>query len=251
MRYGNPSIKDGLQSLLNQNPKIDEVFVIPLYPQYAMATTETVVEKVKKVVLSEFPHLKISYKSSFYDDPLYIKALAESIRPFNNDSIDHNLFSYHEVPERLIKKRDITGEHCLVCDDCCNVASPAHTFCYRHHDLKTTQNVVDYLNLDSEKYSTSFQSKLGIDPWLAPATDKELIRLARKGVKHIAVACPAFVSDCIETLEEIGIRGKEDFLEAGGKELTLIPCLNDSELWIDALHHWSDRFLASETAVAI
>lgn len=241
MRYGNPSVQTGIQDLLNQNPELENIFVIPLYPQYAMATSETVVEKVKDVVLDTFPHLNMIIKDAFYNDPLYVKALGESIRPYLNEDIDHLLFSYHGVPERHIKNRDITGSHCLQCEDCCNVASPAHTFCYRHHCFKTTQNVVDYLELDKSRitYSNAFQSKLGLDKWLLPSTDAELTRFAHdEGKKKIAVACPAFVSDCIETLEEIGIRGKEDFIGAGGENLILIPCLNDDDLWIDALEKW-------------
>ena len=253
MRYGNPSIETGIRDLLHQNPDLENVFLIPLYPQYAMATSETVTEKVKDVVLDKFPHLKMIIKDAFYNDPLYVKALAESVRPYLDEDIDHLMFSYHGVPERHIKKRDITGSHCLQCDDCCNVASPAHTFCYRHHCFETTQNVVDYLGLSEGNlsYSNSFQSKLGVDRWLLPATDAELKRLGSEaGKKRIAVACPAFVSDCIETLEEIGIRGKEDFVNAGGEDLLLIPCLNESDLWIDALEKWCNDILKVATEAA-
>lgn len=253
MRYGNPTIEKGVEDLLAQNPKLKNVFLIPLYPQYAMATTETVIEKAKEVMLDKFPQLNTIIKDAFYDDPLYVKALGESIRPYMDDGIDHLLFSYHGVPERHIKKRDITGSHCLKCEDCCNVNSPAHTYCYRHHSFKTTQNVAAYLEMDKQNftYSNAFQSKLGIDPWLKPATDQELIRLAKeKGKKKVAVVCPAFVSDCIETLEEIGIRGKEDFIAAGGDDLILIPCLNDDELWMDALEKWCNETISADTQAA-
>lgn len=251
MRYGNPSIKAGIEDLLRQNPDLEEVFLIPLYPQYAMATTETVTERTKEVIQAHFPHLKLRIKDPFYNDPNYIKALGESMKPFLSDDIDHLMFSYHGVPERHIKKRDITGEHCLKCENCCEVASTAHTYCYRHHVLRTTKNVAEYLDLDSRSfsYSNAFQSKLGIDPWLTPATDKELERLAKEGVKKIAVVCPAFISDCIETLEEIGIRGKEDFVEAGGEDLILIPCINDHNLWIDTLEGWCKQVLNNEPII--
>jgi len=253
MRYGNPSIEAGFDALMKKNPDLERVFLIPLYPQYAMSTTETVIEKAKEVWRGKYPSLDVQFKDAFYDDPMYIKALSESMRPtLEEHDIDHLLFSYHGVPERHIKKRDITGDHCLKCEDCCNVNSPAHTFCYRHQDIKTTQNVAEYLDLDSQdfSYSTAFQSKLGIDPWLTPATDAELIRLAEEGVKKVAVACPAFISDCIETLEEIGIRGKEDFVEAGGEDLVLIPCVNDHDLWIDALETWCADMLKPQEVVA-
>lgn len=252
MRYGNPSIEAGFDELKKKNPDLEKVFLIPLYPQYAMATTETVIEKAKEIWRGKYPSLEVEFKDAFYDDPLYVKALGESIRPYIDEhDIDHLLFSYHGVPERQIKKRDITGSHCLKCEDCCNVNSPAHTFCYRHQDVKTTQNAAEYLDLESKEfsYSYAFQSKLGIDPWLTPATDAELVRLAEEGVKKIAVTCPAFISDCIETLEEIGIRGKEDFIEAGGEDLILIPCVNDSDLWIDALEVWCNDILKPAEAV--
>ncbi|MEX0721776.1 MAG: ferrochelatase [Balneolaceae bacterium] len=253
MRYGNPSIEAGVEDLLAQNPDLENIFLIPLYPQYAMATSETVIEKMKEVMLENYPQLKTIIKDPFYDDLLYVKALAESIRPYLTEDIDHLLFSYHGVPERHIKKRDITGDHCLKCEDCCNVNSPAHKFCYRHQDYKTTQNVAEYLNLENQdfSYSVSFQSRLGIDPWIKPSTEEELTRLAEEeGKKKIAVACPAFVSDCIETLEEIGIRGKEDFIEAGGENLVLIPCLNDNELWIDALEKWCSEVVSISVEAA-
>ena len=251
MRYGNPSIKKGIEDLLKENVHLEEVFLVPLYPQYAMATTETVTEKAKEVVKEYFPHLKLRLKKPFYNDPYYIRALGESMRPHLTDDIDHLIFSYHGVPERHIKKRDITGKHCLKCNDCCNVTSVAHTYCYRHHDIMTTKNVAEYLDLDSMSftYSNAFQSKLGIDPWLTPATDKELERLAEEGIKKVAVVCPAFISDCIETLEEIGIRGQEEFMEAGGKELKLIPCINDHDLWIHTLEKWSLNVLNGENRI--
>lgn len=252
MRYGNPSIEAGIRNLLDQNPGLENVYLIPLYPQYAMATTETVTEKAKDVILEHFPHLNLMIKEAFYNDPLYIKALGESMRPHLSDDIEHLLFSYHGVPERHIKKRDITGDHCLTCEDCCNVASPAHTFCYRHQDLMTTKLVAEYLDLHNAPftYSNCFQSKLGVDAWLTPSTEEETKRLGEEGKKKIAVACPAFISDCIETLEEIGIRGQEDFEEAGGHELKLIPCVNDHDLWIDALEAWCNKVLEAKLETA-
>lgn len=238
MRYGNPSIEAGVQDMLDQNPDLEEIFLIPLYPQFAMATSETVIERTKEVLQEKYPHLDMIIKDPFYDDPMYIKALGESMKPYITDDIEHVMFSYHGVPERHIKKRDITGEHCLKCENCCEVTSTAHAFCYRHQDVVTTHKAVEYLGLEDDRWSIAFQSKLGIDPWLKPATDDELVRLAEEGIKKVAVVCPAFISDCIETLEEIGIRGKEDFVEAGGEDLVLIPCINDSDLWIDTLEQW-------------
>ena len=134
-----------------------------------------------------------------------------------------------------MKKTDCTGNHCLNVDNCCYVSSDAHRYCYRHHVFQTTDLVVDQLGLDTSAYSVSFQSRLGNDPWLLPATDQTLERLAKQGVKKLAVVCPAFVSDCLETLEEIGCEGKEIFEEHGGESYTLIPCLNTDSKWVDTV----------------
>ena len=198
MRYGNPGIEYAIEDLLKQNPALKKIFLIPLYGQYAMATFETVVVKTEEVLKKNHPELELDVIEPFYDDPLYIKALAESMKPFAEQDFDHILFSFHGVPERHLKKTDPTGNHCLKCEDCCNVPSPAHKACYRHQDLETTHLVAEYLNLDPAKYSVSFQSKLGVDSWLTPSTENELKRLGNSGKKKIAVACPAFVSDCID-----------------------------------------------------
>jgi ferrochelatase len=148
------------------------------------------------------------------------------------------------MPERQIKKTDPTGGHCLAKENCCEVASPAHATCYRAQCFKTVAAFVKQTGMPAGKFSVSFQSRLGRDPWLKPYTDFELAELPKRGVKKLLVICPAFVSDCLETLEEIGIRGRETFLSAGGKEFTQIPCLNEHPLWIAALEKIIRRFLS-------
>ncbi len=233
MRYGNPSIEYGVKNLLEKGVK--EIFLFPLYPHYAMATFETVVVEVERVFKKLKANIKLNIQQPFYDDADYIAALTESTKAFLKDDYDYLLFSYHGVPERHCKKTDPTGNHCLTAENCCQVASEAHAVCYRHQVFRTTEEFVKAAGIPEGKYSVAFQSRLGVDAWLAPPTDHEIVRLAEEGVKKLLVMCPAFVSDCLETLEEIGLRAKESFLEAGGEEFHLIPCLNDHPKWVDTL----------------
>lgn len=238
MRYGTPSMTDAYDSLIKKNPEIEEVTLIPLYPHYAMSSYETAVEHAKEIHRKKKYSFKISFIKPFYDEPDYINALSESIKPFLKQDYDHILFSYHGVPERHIFKGDITGKHCLKTENCCAIDSPAHQQCYRHQCLKTTNLVAQKFNLPSEKFSYSFQSRLGRDEWLKPYTAKRLEEMPAEGIEKLLVICPAFVSDCLETLEEIAETGKESFLYAGGKAFTMIPCLNVHPLWVQAIQKY-------------
>lgn len=238
MRYGSFSSADVLKKLHAENPSLEEIILLPLYPHYAMSSYETAVEDIKRV------HHKKNYTSHliiikpFYNNENYLHALCESIRPFIEKDFDKILFSYHGLPERHIRKTDVTGCHCLKVDDCCHVPSPAHAFCYRHQTKFTTEAVVKALNIPTQKAEQTFQSRLGRDPWLEPYTALRLTELPKEGVKKLLVACPAFVSDCLETLEEMAIQGKESFLNAGGESFELIPCLNTQPLWIQTVTGW-------------
>ena len=234
MRYGNPSAEYALSKLLKENPSIEEVIVVPLYPHYAMSSYETAVEDVKAVYKRNKYSFKISFVSPFYKNPGYLEALAENIRPYLNQPYDQILFSYHGIPGRHIRKSDITGCHCLETENCCETDSPAHAHCYRHQVRTTTRLVTEILNIPANKYSISFQSRLG-KGWLTPFTDIRLEELPKEGIKNLLILCPAFVSDCLETLEEIAMRGKEIFMNAGGESFTMIPCLNTNPLWVSAL----------------
>ena len=234
MRYGSPTPGVAFEALLKNNPGMEEVVVLPLYPHYAMSSYETAVEYVKEFYQKKKYSFKLSFVPPFYNDPDYLEALSQNIKPYLNNSYDHLLFSYHGIPERHIRKSDITGCHCLQTENCCEVDSPAHAFCYRHQIRTTTKLVTDQLQIPSNKYSISFQSRLG-KGWLTPFTDYRLKELPQEGIKDLLIVCPAFVSDCLETLEEIAIRGKELFLEAGGESFTMIPCLNTNPLWIKAI----------------
>jgi ferrochelatase len=160
------------------------------------------------------------------------------MRPYLEQPHDHVLFSFHGVPERHIYKGDITGQHCLKVHNCCEVSSEAHKQCYRHQCLLTTKKVAELLQIPAQKFSHSFQSRLGRDEWLKPYTAQRLAELPAEGVKKLLVVCPAFVSDCLETLEEIAIQGKETFLQAGGESFTMIPCLNVHPLWVKTIANW-------------
>jgi len=241
MRYQNPSIPKAVRNLAQKG--VDELLLIPLFPHYAMSSFETAVERVKEVAAALAPQMRLKVQPPCFQDPDYITALVGSAQEFLKRDYDHLLFSFHGLPERHLRKSDPTGRHCLATDDCCTTASPAHATCYRAQCFKTVAAFVKQAGVPAGKYSVSFQSRLGRDPWLKPYTDFELPRLAQSGVKRLLVMCPAFVSDCLETLEEIGLRGREAFLEAGGTESTLIPCLNEHPLWLEALENMVSRFL--------
>ena len=223
-------------------PGLEEVIAIPLYPHYAMSSYETAVEHARSVHdKGKFP-FRLTFIKPFYNNEEYVFALTESIRPYLGETYDHILFSYHGLPQRHMTKGDITGSHCLKIENCCEISSPAHKQCYRHQCRETTAIVAGNLAIPKEKYSQSFQSRLGREEWLKPYTAARLAELPKEGVKKLLVVCPAFVSDCLETLEEIGMRGKETFLQAGGESYTLIPCLNESPAWITALENMVKEF---------
>src|SRR5260221_7669888 len=186
--------------------------------------------------------MKVAVHPPYFDSPDYISALVASAADYLKKDYDHLLFSYHGIPERHLRKSDPTGCHCLQVENCCEIANAAHATCYRAQCFATTAAFVKRAGVPKEKYSVSFQSRLGRDPWLKPYTDYELPRLASSGVKRLLVICPAFVSDCLETLEEIGIRGRDSFLGAGGTQFAQIPCMNEHPLWLDALEKMVNRF---------
>jgi ferrochelatase len=248
MRYQNPSIPQAVRNLAQKG--VDEVLLIPLFPHFAMSSFETAVERVKEVAAALAPPLRVQVQPPCFEQPDYIAALAASAREFLERGYDHLLFSFHGLPERHMRKSDPTGRHCLAAENCCETASPAHATCYRAQCFKTVAAFVQQAGVPKDKYSVAFQSRLGREPWLKPYTDYELPRLAERGVKKLLVMCPAFVSDCLETLEEIGLRGRDSFLAAGGKDFALIPCLNEHPLWLEALERMARRFMAAEQGQA-
>lgn len=240
MRYQNPSVPDAVKKLAAQG--VTDLLLIPLFPHYAMSSYESAVEWVKENIAKFAPQMKLTVQKPYYDAPDYIAAMAEVAADSLKAEYDHLLFSFHGVPERQIKKSDPTKCHCLTAANCCEVASPAHEVCYRAQCFKTARALAAKLNLPANKWSVAFQSRLGKDPWLRPFTDFELERLPKAGVKKLVVISPAFVSDCLETIEELGLRGKESFMSAGGESYRLIPCLNENLAWITALENMVKPF---------
>lgn len=246
MRYGKPTMNDAFTRLMQKVPALEEVIAIPLYPHYAMSSYETAVEHARTVHKTNRYSFALSFVKPFYEEPNYIHALTESIRPYLQQDYDQVLFSYHGLPQRHMTKADPTHAHCLKVADCCEVASPAHATCYRHQCWTTTQRLVKNLEIPKEKVGFSFQSRLGREEWLKPYTALRLTQLPHEGVKKLIILCPAFVSDCLETLEEIAMEGKESFLHSGGESFTVIPCLNVNPLWIQALATWTKGFAAGK-----
>jgi protoporphyrin/coproporphyrin ferrochelatase len=236
MRYGEPDIASGVAALVADG--VREILLVALYPHHADSTRSTAIKAVRAALRQQGADVELRILPPFFDHPAYIEVLAAHSRQHLPAAFDLLLFSYHGLPERHIAKADPTGSHCLQRPDCCSVPSPAHASCYRHQVLRTSELTANRLGLDAARYSVSFQSRLGRTPWLAPYTDEVLRALPAQGVRKLAVASPAFVADNLETLEEIGIQGRNTFLESGGESFDLVPCLNDDPAWADLLAGW-------------
>lgn len=243
MRYGNPSISDVVARIAADG--IEELLLIPQYPHFAMSSWETVVVRVEEVIREQAPHLRVTCVKPFFADEDYIDALYAVSAPFLAKPHDHVLFSYHGVPVRHLRKYGCTRGRAARAEDCCAVGSLSHDRCYRAQLYATTRAFAARAKLDPDRCSVSFQSRLGGESWCEPFTDAELERLPSAGVKRLLVICPAFVSDCLETLEEISVAGQETFLRAGGESFVQIPCLNDQAPYIEFLAGRVSTWLAA------
>ena len=232
MRYQEPSIELSMKKLVDKG--CSSLTILPLYPHYSMSTTLTTQRKVEEINNKKKLGLELKFVSPFYNQDQYISSLTSKIKPFLNYKIDYLLFSYHGIPERHILKTDPTGSHCLKHNNCCKVESKAKRFCYKAQVLETSRLCASSLELEENKWGVSFQSRIG-PGWLKPFSDIELQKLPQKGIKNIAVICPSFLVDNLETLEEIQIRGQETFKNAGGENFYYIPCLNEDDHWVDFL----------------
>lgn len=240
MRYGNPSTKNTLKELLDQG--VDDLFIIPMYPHYAMSSYETAVVHLMDSVRELKPDLKTTLLPPFYQDPDYIEALVERSRPSLKDgNYDKLVFSFHGIPQRHLVKGDPSHNHCMTTHDCCNTCHPAHATCYRHQCAMTVEKFVAAMKIPEDKHMMTFQSRLGREPWLQPYTDQTLEQLPAEGYKRVKVICASFTADCLETLEEIAGEGREAFLEAGGEDFEQIACLNEHPRFIKFL---SDKVAA-------
>ena len=235
MRYGSPSIEQGLDELNSLG--CDRLIIFPLYPQYASSTTGSTLEEVYRVLSARWNSPSIVVVPPYFDQPAFLKAFTEVAQPTLEElKPDHYLFSFHGLPERHVIKSDESAQrsHCLKAEGCCEVLTHANRNCYRAQCVQTAHGIARELGLNREQYDISFQSRLGREPWLQPYTDKTVEALAERGVKRLAVFCPAFTADCLETIEEIGMEVKEEFEHAGGDELALVPSLNSHSSWVKA-----------------
>ena len=235
MRYEEPSIEKALHKF--KKNEINKIYVISLYPHNAMATTVTTELETRNVAMNVSNDFELIFTKPFFDNEEYINAMVNSIRPYvENKSYDKIIFSYHGIPKRQAKKTDETGEHCFSTSNCCEIESDGSKDCYRSHTRIASDLTAKKLGLKDDQWEIAYQSRIG-PGWLTPFTDKRLAKLPEEGKDNIAILCPSFISDCLETLEEIDIRGRETFLKAGGKNMTYIPCLNDSEDTINLLEN--------------
>lgn len=239
MRYQNPSIESALENL--KNSLVESILVIPMFPQYASASTGSVYEKVMRL-MKEWPTPPpVSFINSFYDDDLMIKTFAGNAVKYNPDSYDHILFSFHGLPQRQLVKADHTHSWCLKVNDCCQTINDKNKFCYSAQSYHTAKLIAAELNIPKEKYTVCFQSRLGSDPWVQPYTSEVIAQLAKEGKKRLLVFCPAFVADCLETVYEVTEEYGAEFRHLGGEEVQLVESLNDSPIFIDALERMVRR----------
>lgn len=248
MRYGRPSIPDGLAAL--ERAGVDRIVVLPLFPQYAASSTGSAVARVMELAAERWTVPALDFVPAFFDDPGFLDAFAAVAAPVLADARpDHVLFSYHGLPVRQIVKTDPDRAHCFQREDCC--ATLTNPNCYRAQCYATTRALVARLGAAATAHTVCFQSRLGRTPWIQPYTDVELDKLAAAGHKRLAVVCPAFVADCLETVEEIGIRAREQWQAAGGEELVLVPSLNASPRWVEAVAAIAERHAARKGAAAV
>ncbi len=236
MRYQRPSVAEALDKM--RAARVDRIAVMPLFPHYSSAAWGSAAEKVALEAGRRWNVPALQFVPPFFDHPAYLEALARTARPaLHTFRPDRVLMSFHGLPERQVRKSDESAsrDHCLASPSCCDEIGPANRHCYRAQCLATARGLAARLGLEAERYEVAFQSRLGRTPWIRPYTDERVRELANTGVKRLAVLSPAFVADCLETLEELGIRARDDFRAHGGEELLLVPALNSRDVWVDAL----------------
>jgi ferrochelatase len=234
MRYGEPSIAAALDKMVGAG--VERIVVFPLYPQYSSAANGSSIEKVMELIGKRWAVPSVSFVPPFYEEPSFLDAVVDAGSETHAAfAPDHVLFSFHGLPEDHVLRCDPTGGHCLQSETCCDSIVAANRFCYRAQCFATARSLAERLQLADDDWTLSFQSRLGSQEWIKPYTDDVLTDIAKAGAKKLAVYCPAFVADCLETLEEIGIRAREDFQAAGGEELRLIPCPNAHPSWVKAV----------------
>src|SRR5690606_410802 len=224
MRYQNPSIAHALENL--RKLQVEKIRVIPLFPQYASATTGSVIEEIMRVMQKWHVFPELSIVNDYYEEPLMVEAFAEQGIPLQPETFDHVLFSYHGLPVRQLNDVELSGQHNCDAAGCKERVDRNNRLCYVAQCYATTRAIAEKIGLDDSKYTVCFQSRLGKTPWIQPYTSDVLKELADKGKKRLLVFCPAFVADCLETIHEIGIEYDEEFKEMGGEKVQLVPSLN-------------------------
>lgn len=233
MRYQSPSIRTALNKL--RDAQVDSIKVIPMFPHYASASTGSVLQDVMQQISKWLTIPNVSFVNSFYNHPLMIKTFAQNGAKYQPATYDHILFSFHGLPQRQLVKSDYSQQHCQKNSDCCKNITENNKFCYSAQCYNTAQLIANELQINDDKYTVCFQSRLGKTPWVQPYTNEVLKECAAKGYKKLLVFCPAFVADCLETVYEVTIEYGDEFKEMGGQHLQLVESLNDNPMWIDAL----------------
>lgn len=233
MRYQNPSIPSVLERMRRQ--QLNSLTVFSLFPQYASCTVGSVHQRVMEELTKWETIPDVRFVTQYHDNEKMVRAFAENGRAHNPERFDHVLFSFHGIPQRQLLKGDDSGSHCLQSENCCQSLTFKNKLCYSAQCHSTARNIARAMGLPEEKYTVTFQSRLGNDPWTQPYTSKYLQQLAEQGKRRVLVFCPAFVADCLETLYEIAVENDEDFREVGGEKVELVESLNDSPLWADAV----------------
>ncbi len=233
MRYQNPSIESALKKL--QAQLVSEIIVLPLFPQYSSACNGSIIQKVQETTNKWLTLPKLTYINHFYDNKLFIDAIVENARQFNLNDYDHIIFSYHGLPLRHLLNGDITSLYCKADKTCCNTITEVNQNCYRTQCFQTTKLVAEQLGLSSDKYTNTFQSRLGKEIWIEPYSVDVIPALAKQGKRKLLVFSPAFVADCLETLFEISVEYQELFEEHGGNTVQLVPSLNSNATWVNAV----------------
>lgn len=235
MRYQSPSVADALHKIL-KTEGLGKLIIVPLYPQYSASATSSSVEKAMEVLKKQDIIPPFTFIGPFYNNPLFIEAFTTIWKKqYKFEEYEYFLFSYHGLPERHILTA--SKERNMKCDlgSCCDVNSPQNYFCYRASCFHTTRLLAEALQLKKGTYSTSFQSRLGKDPWIKPYTDFTITEKAKSGIKKMLVFSPAFVADCLETIYEVKVEYARLFKEHGGETLHLAESLNSHDEWVDAL----------------